>query len=326
MSSISSASGRSAVSARTAIVARSNERRSRWSEDNPAKAGSSRPPSASAAEAIAASDAVPATASATSGAPMIDRARRNGPRSSSSAPTATVRKPRATAISRAASRRRVLPIPGSPSTETAVNRPPCAAVMPSSIATSSVGRPTTARPVRCSRSPRGANAAAATGGATLMIVLPGGARLLDYVGRRPIVLSLRSRAIGTPSASGNRPVASADFPPALPSDPMFHDEQREPEWKGSAARTGSSDHRNAGRRRPTAHLEVGCANSPDAKPSSPRTTLLPSAGSMRRPRIDTPSAATRKQSTRSLLSVEARPEGLEPPTCWSVASRSDPLS
>src|SRR5918995_5091685 len=160
---------------------------------------------------MAGSDAEPVTASATSGAPTIDRAKRNGPRNSSSAPTATVRTPRAAAISLAARRRRVLPMPGSPSTETAANRPASAAAIPSSIAVNSVGRPTIARPVRCSSSPRGAKAAPAIGPAAFTRGPPRCARPSDYLRSEAPSPSLcartkpgrpRSRATNRASALG----------------------------------------------------------------------------------------------------------------------------
>ena len=69
--------------------------------------------------------APPAAPSTASGDPRIDRATRNGPRISSSAVTAMVVKPGLLrASSRAASNRRVFPIPGSPSSVRPTVGPP----------------------------------------------------------------------------------------------------------------------------------------------------------------------------------------------------------
>jgi hypothetical protein len=162
-----------------------------------------------------------------------------------------------------------------------------------------VGRPTTARPLLCSRRPSGANAAAATGGAALTTGSPRRAQHFDRAGPLAGVLSLRSRAIETPPrrATDRRHRQTTRPPCPLGSDDPRRN--REAEWRASVARTESSDRPNAGRRRPTVPLEDGCANRSDAKRSFPRTTLLPSAGSTRRLRTDTHSVATRSDPSRS---------------------------
>ena len=80
---------------------------------------------------------------AASGEPRIERATRNGPRSSSSAVTAIAVKPSAVARSAAATSSRVLPIPGSPSTVRPTSRPVRAMANSCEIDWSSAGRPTT---------------------------------------------------------------------------------------------------------------------------------------------------------------------------------------
>ena len=80
-------------------------------------------------------------ASTASGDPRIERATRNGPRSSSSAVTAIAVKPSALACSAAATSNRVLPMPGSPSTVSPTRRPALAVASSCAIAWSSAGRP-----------------------------------------------------------------------------------------------------------------------------------------------------------------------------------------
>ena len=76
--------------------------------------------------------------------PRSTARRRNGPRSSSSAVTAIVVNPAAVAISPAARSRRVLPIPGSPSSVSPTSLPVAAEASSWRIASSSACRPTTA--------------------------------------------------------------------------------------------------------------------------------------------------------------------------------------
>ncbi len=88
------------------------------------------------------SAAVPAAAPEAGIEDRIERISRNGPRSSSSAATATGVKPISSASSVPASSRRVFPIPGSPSRVIA-DSPSRAEVSSDSMACSSASRPTT---------------------------------------------------------------------------------------------------------------------------------------------------------------------------------------
>ena len=141
---MSSASGRCSDRARMATAPRSNVRSSFWSGGRPARAGSSRPDRMSRLRRRSSSAGVPVAVSTASGDPTIDRARRKGPRSSSSAATVIGVNPPAEASSPVARSSRVLPIPGSPSTVTAASRPPRATSISWRMAVSSSGRPTTA--------------------------------------------------------------------------------------------------------------------------------------------------------------------------------------
>ena len=99
-----------------------------------ASPGSSCPDIESRQRSRASAAPVPAAAAWTSGEPRIERATRNGPRSSSSAVTAIVTNPSAAAHSPAASSSRVLPIPGSPSTVSPASRPALAVAISCVIA------------------------------------------------------------------------------------------------------------------------------------------------------------------------------------------------
>ena len=122
-SSNRSATGRTAASVRNATAARSRVRRSFRSGGSVSSPGSSFPDSESTLRWRASAAGVPCAASAASSEPKIERANRKGPRISWSAATATVMNPCAAALSEAARRRRVLPMPGSPSTVRAARRP-----------------------------------------------------------------------------------------------------------------------------------------------------------------------------------------------------------
>ena len=114
-----SASGRSPASVEIATPARSKARSSLASGDSISKPGSSRPEIASTTRLTATWAGVPAAMAWIELAANRLRATRNGPRISSSAVIATQVNPLADASSAAASSRRVLPIPGSPSRVTA---------------------------------------------------------------------------------------------------------------------------------------------------------------------------------------------------------------
>ena len=144
---MSSASGRIPASDETATPARSKARRSFASGDRLSNPGSSRPEIASATRRTACSAGVPATVSWIAPEANRLRATRNGPRISSSAVIATHVNPAAEASSAAASRSRVLPMPGSPSRVTAARRP-LASRTSSAIASSSAPRPMTAPDAR----------------------------------------------------------------------------------------------------------------------------------------------------------------------------------
>ena len=121
-SSMRSAIGRSFESVAIATPARSNALRSFASGDRLSNPGSSRPEIASTTRLTAASAGVPAAVSRIASDANRLRARRNGPRISSSAVIATQVNPATDASSAAASSRRVLPMPGSPSSVTADSR------------------------------------------------------------------------------------------------------------------------------------------------------------------------------------------------------------
>ena len=122
-SSMSNAIGRTFASNAIATPARSKALRSFASGDMFSKPGSSRPEMASTTLLTAASAGVPAAVSRIASDANRLRARRNGPRISSSAVTATHVNRRSLASSAAARSRRVLPMPGSPSRVTAARRP-----------------------------------------------------------------------------------------------------------------------------------------------------------------------------------------------------------
>ena len=141
-SSMRSAIGRIVESVAIATPARSNALRSFASGDRLSNPGSSRPEIASTTRRTAASAGVPAAVSRIASDANRLRARRNGPRISSSAVIATQVNPAADASSAAASSRRVLPMPGSPSSVTADSRPD-ASSSSCEIAPSSALRPMT---------------------------------------------------------------------------------------------------------------------------------------------------------------------------------------
>ncbi len=142
-SSINRASGRIAANVAIATPARSKARRSLASGDIDSSPGSSCPEIASVTRRTAASAGVPAAVVWIELDTNRLRATRNGPRISSSAVIATQVKPFADASSAAASSRRVLPMPGSPSSVTAA-RWPEASLSSWAIASSSALRPMTA--------------------------------------------------------------------------------------------------------------------------------------------------------------------------------------
>ena len=88
----------------------------------------------------------------------MPRARRNGPLISSSAAAASGMKPSAAAASAAATSSRVLPMPGSPSSVSAVSRPALADASSCLIAPSSTCRPTTGPAARLTWRASGATA------------------------------------------------------------------------------------------------------------------------------------------------------------------------
>ena len=139
-SSMSRASGRTSASDDSATPARSNVRSSFASGDRLSKPASSRPAIASMTRRTGASAGVPAHDSRIAGAAKRLRATRNGPRISSSAVTAAVVNPALKVSSAAARSRRVLPMPGSPSSVTADRRVD-ASLISWPIAASSVLRP-----------------------------------------------------------------------------------------------------------------------------------------------------------------------------------------
>ena len=94
----------------------------------------------------------------TAGEAKIPRARRNGPLISSSAIAASDMKPSAAAASAAATSSRVLPMPGSPSSVSAVSRPALADASSCLIAPSSTCRPTTGPAARLTWRASGATA------------------------------------------------------------------------------------------------------------------------------------------------------------------------
>ena len=130
----------------------------------------------------------------TAGEAKIPRARRNGPLISSSAVAASGMKPSAAAASAAATSSRVLPMPGSPSSVSAVSRPALADASSCLIAPSSTCRPTTGPAARLTWRASGATAGVGALGAAWALFMalkgtsnrddPSGLRARDRLERR----------------------------------------------------------------------------------------------------------------------------------------------
>ncbi len=142
-SSTNRARGLMPASVEIATLARSNARRSLASAERVSNPGASRPEMASTTLVTTASAGVPAAVSRMPFEANRLCATRNGPRISSSAVITTQANPLVAASSAAASSRRVLPIPGSPSRVTADRRVD-ASRSSWAMASSSLVRPMTA--------------------------------------------------------------------------------------------------------------------------------------------------------------------------------------
>ena len=241
------------MSARTAIVARSNERSSRWSGDSPANAGSSRPPSAwvgrddrrlrgGAGDCLGHLGSSDDRSCEEEGATKLfvgPHCHREEPACDRDLPSRQ-EKPRLSDPRLALDRHRGQPPPFGAG-DAVLDRGELGRIARRPLDRSYARGDPAAR--TRPRRPVGRRSRCGSSRACTALRSSGS--------RRASVLSLRSRAIETPPrrATDRRHRQTTRPPCPLGSDDPRR--ERQTEWKGSAARTACSDHPNAGRRRPT---------------------------------------------------------------------------